>query len=168
MSVATMTTMAARTGNENDKAALDTQLGKTAAYIPSEVLGIYVAVLGLVTPGAQEWGLKRTMYVGTLLVLLLFISLRYLVERKSIREANNSAAAIGGRSVPEPKMRYQVAAAVMAIVAFTAYYMALPGSFFEKYWSNSTIYGAIAAILLALFLPMIGVLVGVSPEAKKK
>lgn len=154
MSVMTMTTMAAAGAASsartmNGKPTVSSQLGVIAAYIPSEVLAVYTTALGLTATVAEDRWVKWALYIGTLVVMVLFIALRWANARKQ------PGATTGGGGA-------QVWVAILAGVAFTAYVMALPGSPFGEGGIN--IAGGLLVIVLALLLPLVGKLVGVTPE----
>jgi len=159
MSVATMQTMASRTAvtRRNDKASLDTQMGTIAAYIPSEVLAAYTTALGVTATVSDEDAVKWALYAGTAVLMGTFVGLRYAVDRKAAiaKRAEDPAIVI-------PPFGRQVWVVVLALAAFTTYVMALPGSPFGGDGVN--IAGGLLVIALALLLPWIGKLVGVSPQ----
>lgn len=159
MSIATMTTMASRTNTEkpNDKAALDTQMGTIAAYIPSEILAAYTTALGVTATLSSRIEVKWLLYGGTLVVMLIFVVLRYANERKEAQRVRETEP-----TTPLPDGVKQFWVVVLAAVSFTAYVMALPGSPFGG--DEVNIGGGLAVIVLALLMPQIGKLVGVSPK----
>lgn len=158
MSVATMTKMASRkpvVDSSNDKASLDARLGTIAAYIPSEVLAAYTTALGVTATVSEAGWVRWALYIGTLVVMVLYIALRYGNARK--QQARTAGANGSGQGAGA-----QVWVAILAGVAFTAYVMALPGSPFGDGGVN--IAGGLLVVVLALLLPQVGKLVGVTPE----
>jgi hypothetical protein len=159
MSVATMQTMALRTdaAKKNDKASLDTQLGAVAAYIPSEVLAAYTTALGVTATVSDKGVVKWALYFGTVVLVAAYVALKYAGDRK-VAKAKKAA----DPSAKIPPVAPQIWVVVLALVAFTAYVMALPGSPFGGNGVN--IVGGLLVIAFAVLLPLVGKLVGVTPE----
>jgi hypothetical protein len=150
MSVARLVSMAAN----SDSSATDSSLGKVAAYIPSEVLGTYTAVLGVTASVEGKDWMPWAIYLGTLVLLVVYALLLYGNERRT---------AAAGTPNDTPLLRNQWAPILMAALAFSAYVMALPGSPFGG--TDMNVLGGVLAIVLALLFPLVGSLIGVCPRS---
>lgn len=165
MSVRAMSTMAARSGagKGNAKAALDTTLGKIAAFIPSEILALYLFMWGVANPAATDRRTPWALFWASLGALVAYVVLNHMLDRKSVAESNEKIADRAKRA-QGPTATKTGWVLLMAAVAFTAYAASLPQTPFLDVNSNANTIGAIVAAGLAIFLPMIGKLVGVSPD----
>lgn len=134
----------------------DSALKSIAEWIPSEVLGIYIALLGLFTPtGDGRWII---FLIGVALVPAMGL-LNTAILNKQARELwqgePGSAPQLGGRKLG-------IVLGLM-LLSFITYAWALPTTPFTDWVSDATIYGAAAAIILAPFLPKIAQMAGVKP-----
>jgi hypothetical protein len=145
MAMAQMATPARRT-KPKEESDPERALRLIAAYIPSEALAVYLALLGILvpvagTPGGQVFAVRLiTFVVG----LALVVSLVYL----SYKPAPQETAATSN------KKRFLLS--VLAVIAFAAYSIATPGGILTDLaflGIASTIWGGAAAIVLALVLP---------------
>lgn len=159
-----MGTMAARTGTGNQKAALDTTLGKIAAYIPSEILALYLFMWGVANPSSTDKATPWALFWVSMGALVVYVVLNHALDRKDIKTLNLTRAR--DKQLPLPQKKRTLAVLVMAAAAFIAYAAALPQAPFLQVNSNANTIGAIAAAVLAVFLPMFGRLVGVTAEKK--
>jgi hypothetical protein len=153
MSIMAMSRQAARTKAEaGDGKPLDSALAKIAAYIPSEVIATYLAVLGIWQPDskAERWA---CFGVNSGLLAALCV-LGWALQRQA-----------APTPAKRPTLQHLFWVFIIAAVAFVTYAMAVPGSAFTSVWSDATKFGGIAALLLAAVLPSFGKLVGVDPEA---
>lgn len=144
MGVLTASRAAMRADNADKSAdqSRSTALSQIATYIPSDVVATYVALQGIFYPGSSN-----TKWVLFALGLGLCIALPIL----------NWLAVKGAVAAPSTRasLRKQGIIIGMALIAFTAYAMALPGSVFGTVFSSAELWGAASALVLAILLPAI-------------
>ena len=125
-------------------------LSQVATYIPSEVVATYVALQGIFSTGSESTASEPTKWVlfgvGVALCVALPV-LNFITTRQAVPPAADGAAA--------PKWSKQFIVIVMAIVAFTAYAMALPSTVFNDLFKSANLDGAAAALVLAVLMPAI-------------
>ena len=141
-------------------------LSQVATYIPSEVVATYVAVQGIFSTGSESTASEPTKWVlfgvGVALCVALPV-LNFITTRQAAASAAEQAAAPAAeQAVPPaangaaaPKWSKQFIVIVMAIVAFTAYAMALPSTVFNDLFKSANLDGAAAALVLAVLMPAI-------------
>lgn len=151
MSVSTMARLA-----EGDAATPDSTLQSAirlvAGYIPAEALVVYIAVLGILSPGTEA----TTEDVTIIRIISLLIGIAVAVGTAFI-------AFKGKQLTRREQQRREVIVAILASVAFVIYAAAMP-SFFVK----ATIltiplsqWAAILAVVTALAMPSIAKALGV-------
>lgn len=64
---------------------------------------------------------------------------------------------------PSPRWGKQITVIIMAIVAFTAYAMALPSTVFGTIFNTATLWGAASALVLAVLMPSVAHAAGITP-----
>ncbi len=171
MSISTLANMkSSREGTSGDSPAagnaaksISDGLTAIAAYIPSEVIGVYIAVLAIVTrtstsaaapegpnianemvvPLVPIWGFAAFL-VGTVLSVWLAYALR---------------AQGSGQKVLWSPRRWPYWEAVSASLAFTVWSAVLPGSAFRHWSWFSVDVATIALLVISLLLPRVGDLV---------
>lgn len=127
-----------------------------ATYIPSEILAVYVMMLGTIRPEPADRYTQWILFWVAVALLAFHITLTYILEsRKS-----------PGDKIEHGKTR-SVAVFVMAVAAFTAYVATLPDNPFLQWHSNASAFGAVAAGILAVFLPMLGQLFALKKDPKE-
>lgn len=137
-------TAAART--DNSQALLGKALETVSSFIPTEVVTLYVAGLGIVTPSGQHE--KWVMFGAGIALTLLFVALN----------------ATGGKSHVPP---HRVAVVFFfAAAAFAAWASALPSSPFDDLYRRASIWGGFAVIVLAGVLPVVAPRFGFSLPSK--
>lgn len=124
-------------------------------YIPSEILTMYIAIIGLVQTAGATWLMKWSVFAGALAVLLAYVVISFLQQRLDHVHHRGPAASVWHYSW----------VAGMASVAFTAYAMSIPGNPFEEITRQLTILGGALGLGLAVLMPMLGRLVGVQAQA---
>jgi hypothetical protein len=139
-----------------DRRPVVSALGVVSDYIPSEILAMYIAVIGLIQTTRASYPLKWSIFGGAVVVLLVYVGLTYLQQRADARQS--------GPTTAPPSLRHFIYVAAMATVAFTAYAMSIPGSPFQQITRDLTILGGAVALALAALMPMIGSILGVTPE----
>lgn len=121
------------------------------AYIPSEVIGLYVAGIGILEP---EGDMKWLLFGFALFLIPIVIWLSLIIKR-----GQNSHFRL------ELPAKQFCAITSLAVLAFVAWAAALPRTPFETFSVNATRYGGFAVLVLAAILPRIGQLLGLrSPE----
>ena len=113
---------------------------KITAFIPSEVVGIYIAVFGILAP-AETDNVTKWWIFGICAVLLIpfFIGMGYLAKKR--------------KKEPTPTRPVLLILLACAVVAFAAWACALPGTPFQQvFGGRATQIGGAAVIVLALVL----------------
>jgi len=123
-------------------------LDKIAAYIPSEVIGTYVAISGILLPTSAN---PKWIIFG---IALLLIPLLTLVGNAIAKK----------RGLTAPSGRATVWIIVLACVAFCAWALALPDNPLVDYYDDASRIGGVAVIVLAVLLPQVAELLGISPR----
>ena len=145
MSVSTMARLAEGDTAEPDS-TLQSALRLVAAYIPSEAIAIYIAVLGLLNPSptATSQDVTIVRLICFVIGLLVAASLPFVTFK-------------GGNLTRREQRRRQLVVSGLAIVAFAVYAATMPSFFVAT--TILTIgfsqWAAVLAILIALFLPIL-------------
>jgi cytosine/uracil/thiamine/allantoin permease len=151
MSVSTMARLAEGDSAEPDS-TLQSALRLVAAYIPSEAIAIYIAVLGLLNPSgdATSQDVLIVRFICFVIGLVVAVSLPFATFK-------------GGNLTRREQRRRQGIVAALAAVAFAVYAATMPSFFLSG--SILTIglsqWAAVLAILAALFLPIVARRAGV-------
>lgn len=123
----------------------DTALNKVANFIPSEVITVYVALWGLVTP--ESSAAKWTVFgVGLALVPIVFV-LTYMIGRRKVAVESDGQA-------PGRSLKVSLPLLVFGVVAFVAWVAAMPGNPFTQFGGQALKFGGGAVIVLGMLLPM--------------
>lgn len=141
---------------EGDSAAPDSTLQSSirlvAAYIPAEAIAIYIAVLGLLNPTSTATSQDVTIvrFLCFVIGLTVAVALPFVTFK-------------GGSMTRREQRRRQVVVAVLAGTSFAVYAAAMPSFFFGAAILSIGFsqWAAIAAILVALFLPTVARWLGV-------
>jgi quinol-cytochrome oxidoreductase complex cytochrome b subunit len=130
------------------KTTVDTAMEKITAFIPSDVIGIYVAGLGVFSPqtDANKW---YVFGVSVLLIPVLML-LNYFDQKK--------------RNKPTPGPRIVAVLVVLALVAFVAWAGAMPGTPFLVFTPYATEIGGWAVVILALIMYKLADLLDIVPK----
>ena len=124
-------------------------IDQIVAFIPTEVIGIYIAGVGIVGPaGRAKWGL---LLLSTALIPL-FVWLSDRIARRS------------DPSVPKAYSRLTWVG-LLATSAFLAWAAALPETPFLDLSDKATRIGSFAAVVLAALLPKVATALGIAPKA---
>ena len=161
MGVLTASRAGMRSDNANAAAdqARSSALNQIATFIPSDVVATYVALQGIFSPGSKST-LWILFCIGIGLCILLPL-LNFLASRKPSAPPGTADHAQAGAK--EPGWTNQIIVIAMALVAFTAYAMALPSTVFNTVFSSANLWGAASALVLAILLPAIASAVGIKP-----
>lgn len=145
MSVSTMARLAEGDSAEPDS-TLQSALRLVAAYVPSEAIAVYIAVLGLLNPSTEATSQDVTIvrFICFVLGIVVAISLPFVTFK-------------GGNLTRREQRRRQVVVAVLAAVSFASYAATMPSFFFSSpvLTIGFSQWAAVIAILVALFLPII-------------
>jgi hypothetical protein len=128
--------------------AVQGALDKIAAYIPSEVIGTYVAISGIISP---QSALPKWIIFGLSLLLIPVLTL-----------INDALARRRGQTLPSGRARLYVIR--RAGVAYCAWAAALPGNPLVAYYADATRIGGAAVILLAAVLPPLAEFLEIAPK----
>jgi len=145
VSVSTMARLAEGDSAEPDS-TLQSALRLLAAYVPSEAIAVYIAVLGLLNPTSEATSQDVTIVrlICFVVGVVVAISLPFITFK-------------GGNLTRREQRRRQLVVALLAAVAFATYAATMPSFFVSA--SILTIgfsqWAAVVAILVALFLPII-------------
>jgi hypothetical protein len=123
-------------------------LDKIAAYIPSEVIGTYVAISGIVAPKSAD---TKWIIFGLALLLIPMLTLLGNALAKK-------------RGLPAPGGRATLIIILLAAIAFCAWAAALPDNPLVACWADATRYGGGAVIVLAVLLPRVAELFDIAPQ----
>lgn len=132
-----------------DQQKAPSALDQIVSYIPTEVIGIYIAGVGIVGPaGRAKWGL---LLLSTALIPL-FVWLSDRIARQSNPDA--------------PKAYSKLAwVCVLACGAFLAWAAALPETPFLDLTDKATQLGSFAAVVLAALMPKLATALGIAAKA---
>lgn len=145
MSVSTMARLAEGDSAEPDS-TLQSALRLVAAYIPSEAIAMYIAVLGLLNPPATATSQDVTIIriICFVIGILVAVSLPFATFK-------------GGNLTRREQRRRQIVVAVLAAVAFAVYAATMPSFFFGEpiLTIGFSQWAAVVTIIVALFMPII-------------
>ena len=127
---------------------------KVTAFIPSEVIGAYVALSGLLAPlyKSDEFKWKWVLFFICLGLIPIVMALSYALRRKD--------------GLPTPKLFINLVLLILALVAFIVWVAALPGTPFTVYSPNVTVFGGGAVIVLAILMYPIAKLLDAAPQTQ--
>lgn len=119
------------------------------AFIPTEAIGIYVALLGLIQPES---------YLGKWMIFGIGVaSIFVIIALNQIAKSRAAGAAFD-------RLLF-IILSIFALLAFTAWSAALPGTPFLELSTSATKIGAGGAIILAALLPKAASIVGIPVAA---
>ncbi len=134
--------------------SLEKALNVVAAYIPSEALATYIALLAILVPASgttasQVFAVKAICFVVGLAMSVGLIWLTYKP----------------GSDAPATARRKRFLLIVLAVVSFIAYSLATPGGFWDGSFLGIaiTVWGAALVIVLAGLLPVLAKSWGLRP-----
>ena len=139
-------TIASETPGQGDQAKLNSAMEKITTFIPSEVVGLYVASLGIIAPVTPE---AKWWIFGICVVLVpIFLLFTYLIQKRK-----NQA----------PGVRVLVILILFGLFAFVAWASALPSTPFLQFTDKATEIGGAFVIGAALFLYRFAEALGIVP-----
>src|SRR5258708_6870057 len=112
----------AASGTPAPKVEMTAALEKITAYIPAEVIGIYVAAFGILTPGSSRT--KWIIFGLCLLLIPFFMWLGFIEARR--------------KKLPVPGLKALTILLFMAIAAYIIWTAALPATPFAAWDANAT------------------------------
>jgi hypothetical protein len=130
------------------KAVSESAMQKVLAFVPAEIIGIYVAIFGIATPKSAN--AKWTVYAICVAVLLALMLFNYFLSRK--------------KKETVPNWWRLLLIIGLALVGFTAWAAAMPETPFLACHPRATMAAGIAAPILALLMPKIAELCDVAPK----
>jgi hypothetical protein len=130
-------------GTNPDEAKGRKALARVTAFVPTEAISTYVAVLALLTP-KSGWG--RWTLLGVIAIITVVICW-YFWKRSTT-------------ALPTKALVWSI---VFALIGLAAWASALPDSPFFSIHGYTTVIGGAAIILLASVIPKVAEIVGVSP-----
>jgi hypothetical protein len=138
---------------------VDSAIERVTQWVPTEAVGLYVAFLGLFSPSGStgRWALFG---VGIALTVT-FLALNSALVKKRAVDSWKKDGEQGQRPPGIAAWRLAMLLAI-CVVAFVAWACALPATPFLDWWSDATVVGGAAVLLLAAALPKIAEIVGVN------
>jgi hypothetical protein len=168
MSIIAMTrqveTAALRRAPDTKRAAADSTapgdyVEKVVQWIPSEAVGAYIAVWGVLTPSTDpsRWAV---FVVGLLSVGLLILLGTALAQKRRVEQWQKEKKP---GAPPRTSQRDRLLLLTFASVAFTTWVAALTDSPFATIDSNASKVGGAVLVGLALFAPKVAELLDLAP-----
>ena len=135
-------------GSGQPTPTVQSAMEKVATFIPSEVIGLYVAGFGILSPEAEssKWWIFGICFALIPIIMLL----NYAIQKK--------------RSVQTPKLWISLVLFVFAAVAFVAWAAALPDTPFLTFSPQATEYGGYTVMILAVVMYKAAEVLGVVPR----
>jgi amino acid transporter len=130
------------------KGAVGSAMERISAFIPSEVIGIYVAGFGILSP--QQDSEKWWIFAISMALIPIFMLLNFIGQRKK-RNLKVSA-------------RISLVLLLFALVAFIAWAAALPGTPFLSLTPRATAIGGWTVVILAVVMYQVADLLDVVPK----
>lgn len=137
---------------------VESSVERITAWIPTEVVGTYVALVGLFLPKSS--GARWSLLVIGMVLVPVFVC----VDGALVNKRGSSAWRARRQQGDAPKIttRQLWLCSLLAMLAFIAWAMALPSTPFVSWFANATKFGGGAVVVLALLLPKIGELLDLS------
>jgi hypothetical protein len=128
----------------------DSAMEKILAFVPAEIIGIYVAIFGIAAPKSANG--KWVIYALCIAVLLAVMVFKHLLGQK--------------KKEPVPNWWRLLVLMALALVAFTTWAAAMPDTPFLAWHPRATMAAGIVAPILALLMPMIAELCDIAPRGQ--
>jgi amino acid transporter len=134
---------------ESGKRAVQSAMERVAAFIPSEVIGIYVAGFGILSPqtDAEKW----VVFGISLALIPVLMGLNYVQQKK--------------HTGADVDVRIMSILLIFAITAFIAWAAAMPGTPFLSVTPRATAVGGWAVVILAIVMHRVAELLDVIPRS---
>ena len=133
-----------------DQGPVGGALEKVTAFVPSEVIGFYVAGLGILTPATSEG--KWWMFAICLVLIPVLMALTYLAQTRRAEAGT-------------PPFRLWLILVAFAIVAFVAWTAALPATPFLDFTPRATVIAGVAVLILAVLMYRVADLLDIVPRS---
>lgn len=134
-------------GGPPEQSPVSVAMEKIAAFVPTEVIGLYVTGVGIFAP-VTDVGKWSIFFVCALLIPVV-LGIGYWENQK--------------KGLPPPGGRIFGLLLAMAFVAFCAWASALPNTPFLEFGERATLVGGFVVLILSLLMPRIAVLLGAAP-----
>jgi hypothetical protein len=128
----------------------DSAMEKLTKFIPTEVIAIYVAAVGILAP-LGDTGKWWIFFICLGLIPILIVISYYQQKKKQKAEARSNS-------------RIAVLLMLFALVAFTAWACALPETPFLVFTPLAVKIGAVAVLVLAALMNPLADLLGILPK----
>jgi hypothetical protein len=125
-------------------------LSKLTAFVPSEVVGLYISGLGILTP--TTYTAKWAIFAICLVLIPVFIGLNYLIQKKQ-----------AGKEAPAASTWFFIL--LFALVAFVAWSAAIPDTPFLYFSDRATIIAGFLVLVLAAVMYKAADLLGIVPKS---
>ncbi len=129
---------------------VEAALSKLTAFVPSEVVGLYISGLGILTP--TTFAAKWWIFGVCLLLVPVFLGLNYLIQRKQ-----------AGKE-PLTTSTWLILLA-FALVAFVAWSAAIPDTPFLYFSERATVIAGFVVLVLAAVMYKVADLFGIVPKS---
>jgi hypothetical protein len=136
------------TTSDSTKKSVDSAMEKISSFIPSEVIGVYVAGFGIFSPESSAG--KWWIFGICALLVPVFIALNYIQQRS--------------HSDDFPSVRIAFILLFFGLVAFIAWAAAMPGTPFLSLTPIATAIGGWAVLILAGIMHKVADILGVVPK----
>jgi hypothetical protein len=134
-------------GSGSPEAAVSTAMEKIAAFVPTEVIGLYVSGLGILAPTSDAGKWLLFCVCALMIPLIMWIGFRDNQQK----------------NLPAPSARIALILFGLAVVAFVAWASALPSTpFISLVGERAHLYGGFAVIVLSILMPKIASLLRVA------
>jgi hypothetical protein len=143
----TTVTSTAAAGKNSEK---DSAMEKLTKFIPSEVIAIYVAAVGILSPLGNTG--KWVIYFICILLIPILIVINYYQQKRKQKAQANTNRRIASLLV------------LFALVAFTAWTCALPETPFLLFTPLAVKIGAVAVLVLAAVMTPLADALGILPK----
>jgi hypothetical protein len=131
----------------------DTALTKVAAFIPSEAIAVYLALWSFIGPDTTTT--RWVVFAIGLALVPTFYLLAYF-QRRRVVGVNE------GEAPPQRNLRVVILLLVFAMVAFTAWAMAMPDNPFLSLNDQALKVGGGSIIVLGILMPRVANVLGLT------
>jgi threonine/homoserine efflux transporter RhtA len=149
-STATAEAASSETPSADLKETVQDALSKLTAFVPSEVVGLYIAGLGTLTPATSVG--KWCIFGICMLLIPAFMWVSYLIQKKQADKEN-----------PTPRRWFILL--VFAWVAFIAWSAALPSTPFLDIDPRATVIAGVAVLALSSLMSKLARALDIAPQS---
>ena len=129
----------------SESRSTDTAIERIAAYIPAEVMAVYIAGFSILQPRSVTG--KWAVFAAGALLVPVFVKVSAGIGHENHRQAL--------------RPRDFFALVLFAFLAYLAWTAAIPESPFTMFHEEANRYGAFCAVVLSVLLPRAAVLLGI-------